>query len=474
MVKVVLNEEKFRYDIYQIINLYHSFEEIDFTKEDGDYYINIDSHSIEIKGKDLEKTYPISKDVKSDIKKAVFNYFKSIMDKPLPWGTLVGIRPSKIALSMLKEGKDEEEIIEYFKEKYLASREKAKLCIDIAIYEDKFINTSKDFISVYIGMPFCPTRCVYCSFTANPIGGNKPLVKPYLDALIYEIREIAAYIEEKNLKLQCVYFGGGTPTAINDEEFRYLMGEIYNNLIVDKDVEEFNVECGRPDSISLDKLKTMKDFKVNRISINPQTMNDSTLKSIGRNHSVELVKSVYKEARDMGFDNINMDLIVGLPGENLDHVKKSYEEILKLKPDSLTVHGMSVKRASRLYEDICHNKTLIIPSQRELNSMYDLTKDLGKELGMSPYYMYRQKNMVGNMENVGYAIKGKEGIYNIQIIEERQTIIALGADGVSKVVFLDENRIERFANVKDVREYIKRIEEMVDKKKELLNTLYTS
>ncbi|WP_034850024.1 coproporphyrinogen III oxidase [Clostridium hydrogeniformans] len=474
MVKVVLNEEKFRYDIYQIINLYHSFQDIEFTKDEGDYYINIDSYNIEIKGKELEKTYPISKDVRTDIKKSVFSYFKDIMDKPLPWGTLVGIRPSKIALSMIKEGKSEEEIIEYFNEKYLVSREKAKLCIDVARYEEEFVNTSKDSISVYIGMPFCPTRCVYCSFTANPIGGNKSLVKPYLDALIYEIKEIASYIKEKNLTLQCVYFGGGTPTSVNDEDFRYLMEEIYNNLIEGKNVEEFTVECGRPDSISIDKLKTMRDFKVHRISINPQTMNDSTLKSIGRNHSVDLVKEVYNEARDMGFDNINMDLIVGLPGEDLSHIKKSYEEILKLKPDSLTIHGMSVKRASRLYEDICHNKTLKIPHQRELNSMYDLTKDLGKDLGMNPYYMYRQKNMVGNMENVGYAVKGKEGIYNIQIIEERQTIIALGADGVSKVVFLDENRIERFANVKDVREYIKRVSEMVDKKKALLSTLYTS
>lgn len=472
MVKIVLNNEKFRYDIYQIVNLYYGFQDIKFVDDDGDFYINIDENSIEIKGRTLEKTYELKDSIRDSIKEGTFSYFHDLTNKKLPWGTLVGIRPSKIALSLLQQSKSEKEIIEYFKDKYLAKEEKAKLCIDVAKYEDKFINTEKDKVSIYIGMPFCPTRCLYCSFTSNPIASNKKLVDPYLDALIKETIAIGKYIKEKNLKVQCVYFGGGTPTAVNDEQFERLMVEIYSNLIKDRSIEEFTVECGRPDSITKEKLTTMKKYEVSRISINPQTMNDSTLKAIGRNHSSTLVKEVFKEARDMGFDNINMDLIVGLPGEKTLQVEKSCDEIFKFKPDSLTIHGMSVKRASRLYEQICLKKEFSIPEQEELNHMYNLTKELANKLYMKPYYMYRQKNMVGNMENVGYSKAEKEGIYNIQMIEEHQTIIALGADAVSKVVFLDENRIERFANVKDVREYISRIDEMIDKKQQLLNNLY--
>lgn len=472
MIKIVLNNEKFRYDIYQIVNLYYGFQDIKFVDDYGDFYINIDENSMEIKGITLEKTYEFKNNIKDNVKEGVFRYFRDLTNKNLPWGTLVGIRPSKIALTLLQENKSEKEIVQYFKDRYLAIEEKAKLCIDVAKYEDKFINNKKDKVSIYIGMPFCPTRCLYCSFTSNPIASNKKLVDPYLDALIKEIIALDAYVKEKNLEVECVYFGGGTPTAVNDEQFERLMVEIYNNLIKDKIIGEFTVECGRPDSITKEKLTTMKKYEVSRISINPQTMNDSTLKAIGRNHSSTLVKEVFKEARDMGFDNINMDLIVGLPGERTLQVEKSCDEILKLEPDSLTIHGMSVKRASRLYEQICLKKEFSIPEQEELNHMYNLTKELANKLYMKPYYMYRQKNMVGNMENVGYSKVEKEGIYNIQMIEEHQTIIALGADAVSKVVFLDEDRIERFANVKDVREYISRIDEMIYKKQQLLNTLY--
>ena len=474
MTKVRLNDLKYRYDIYQMLNLFYSFNDIDFVEEDYDIEVDISLENIVINNKKISKSYNMLKEVpvKEQIRKSVFQFLKDLTGKELPWGTLIGIRPSKIATSLLNEGMKEEEIAGYFYEHYFASEEKAKLCIEVAKNEMETVTNSKNSISVYIGMPFCPTRCLYCSFTSNPIGGNKALVESYLQALNYEIEELGKFINEHNLNIQCVYFGGGTPTSVNDSQFEGVMEKIFTTFVEGRKIQEFTVECGRPDSITESKLNTMKKYLVSRISINPQTMNDDTLKAIGRNHSVLDVKNCFNLARELGFHNINMDIIIGLPGESIDHVKNTCEEILALNPENLTVHGMSVKRASKLYEKLLDNYKLKELSQSEINEMYHVTSELSKKLHMKPYYMYRQKNMVGNMENVGYAKSDKEGIYNIQMIEDTQTIIALGADAVSKIVFIEENRIERFANVKDIKEYVNRIEEMVMKKIELLESLY--
>ena len=473
-VKINLNNLKYRYDIYQIFNLFYPYDAIEFGEEESTFEVIVENHCIILKtaGKNLEKTFE-EEVTKQHLKREIFKFLKSLTHKELPWGTLVGIRPSKIALDMVKAGYSNDDIIKYFRDNYLASEKKAQLCIDVAAREESFVNHDKNLVSVYVGMAFCPTRCVYCSFASNPIGGNKKLVEPYVECLKQEISAIAEYIKDKNLKVQCVYFGGGTPTSVDEKTFHGVMKEIYDDIISQFNPEEFTVECGRPDSITEEKLKTMKDFKVNRISINPQTMNDNALKSIGRNHDSKEVIEKFNLARSLGFDNINMDIIVGLPGEGLREINHTLDIIKKLSPDNLTVHGMSIKRASKLHEEIVLKNTVKIAEQEELNKMYEATTIAAKELGMKPYYMYRQKNMVGNMENIGYSIEGKESIYNIQIIEEKQTILAAGADAVTKVVFLDENRLERFADVKDVREYVKRLPEMVEKKIELLNTLYS-
>ena len=475
-IKVKLSNMNFRYDVFLMINLFFSFINIEFINEEFDLSIDIDEEAGNVIIKDNEGlfSYEINRSYKpsEEVKKALFIYLRKVTGKFLPWGTLVGIRPSKKALDLLEKGYSEDEVIKEFKDRHETSAEKAQLCIDVAKYEKSIVNKDENTVSIYVGMPFCPTRCVYCSFTSNPIGGKAALVKEYLNAITKEIEAISKYVSEKNLTIETVYFGGGTPTAVNDEEFEDIMNKIYRGFVEGKNVKEFTVECGRVDSITEKKLQSMKRYKVHRISINPQTMNDDTLKSIGRNHNSKAVEECFNLARDLGFDNINMDMIVGLPGEGLSHINKSCEEILKLNPDSITIHGMSVKRGSRLHENLVNKGQFTIPNQDELNAMYTATKKLSLDLNMKPYYMYRQKNMVGNMENVGYCRNEKICIYNIQMIEEKQTIIALGADGVSKVVFLDENRIERFANVKDVKEYNNRIEEMIDRKIELLNTLY--
>lgn len=470
-LKIKLNNLKYRYDVYQMFNIYYALDEIKF-EEDGNYIINIEEDKISFSFNEFYRECKVSENIKEDIKRLIFSSLKEITCDYYPWGILVGIRPSKIALKYLEEGKSEDEIIDLFAKKHLASEEKAKLCIKVAKKEQELVNKDEKSIAIYIGMAFCPTRCFYCSFTANPIGSNKKLVNPYLDALAYEIREMKKYVNERNLKIESVYFGGGTPTAVNNEEFEDIMKEIYNAFVLDKDILEFTVECGRPDSITLEKLQTMKKYNTTRISINPQTMNDDTLKMIGRGHTSKDVIDKFNLARNLGFDDINMDMIIGLPGEGIKEAEYTANEILKLRPDSLTVHGLSLKRASILYENFILKKGIQIKKQDELSSMYEISRNLAKSLNIEPYYMYRQKNMVGNMENLGYSKEGKECLYNIQMIEDKQTIIALGADAVSKVVFLEENRIERFGNVKDIREYTSRIKEMVEEKIKLLDELY--
>lgn len=479
MIKIKLNsnKEKERYDVYHIFKLFYGFKDIEFefgNTEEYDYEVKIFYDKVVIKAKDEEeKSFYINNEnpVRHEIRSSIFKYLREKTGKDLPWGVLIGIRPTKIVLEMIRKGIDEIEITKTLKEYYFLRDDKIRLCIDIAKKENQKVNKDSKTVSVYVGMPFCPTRCLYCSFASNTIKGCEKLVQPYLDALNYEIEKTKEFIDRKGLNIECVYFGGGTPTSVNDNDFENLLRNMYNSFVKNRDVKEFNVECGRPDSISLNKLKSMKKYDVDRISINPQSMNEDTLKFIGRNHSVQDIIDKFNLAREVGFDNINMDIIIGLPNETLEHVQTTCREILKLHPDSLTVHGMTIKRGSILHEKL-FKKEIKIMEQNELNEMFKATEKLAKDLGIKPYYMYRQKKMVGNMENIGYCEQGKEGLYNIEMIEEKQTIIALGAHAVTKVVFLDNNKIERFGNLKDVREYINRIEEKVNGKIELLEKLY--
>ncbi|BBK76235.1 coproporphyrinogen III oxidase [Clostridium butyricum] len=472
-IKVNLNNLKYRYEVYQLFNVYFPMNEIQFLeKDEADYIFYIDEQIMKFQYKEYFKEESLGEDIKNSLRRFLFLCLRDLTNDVYPWGILIGIRPSKIALKLLNEGKSEEEIIDIFKEKYLAHADKARLCMEVAKAEERIVNKDNNTIAIYIGMAFCPTKCMYCSFTSNPIGSYKKMVMPYVQSLMKEIKEISKYVKEKKLNVETVYFGGGTPTSVSDGEFMMVMDEIYDGFIKDGNVKEFTVECGRPDTLNKTKLQTMKDCNVTRISINPQTMNDKTLKLIGRTHSCEDIKEKFHMARQLGFDDINMDIIIGLPGEGHAEVLKTKDEIFKLKPDSITVHGLALKRGSIMYENFVLKKGIPITPHEEIVKMYEESKNLAESLGLSPYYMYRQKNMVGNMENLGYAKEGKECIYNIQMIEERQTIIALGAAAVSKVVFLEEDRLERFPNLKDLHEYVTRTDEMIERKKELLNSLY--
>lgn len=289
------------------------------------------------------------------------------------------------------------------------------------------------------------------------------MVGSYIKALRKEIKSVGKILADKGLKIQSIYIGGGTPTAIDAQHLGELLKEIEDTFCMD-DVKEYTLEAGRPDSITEEKLATIARSRVNRISINPQTMKDETLVRIGRSHTSGDIIEAFNLARELGFDNINMDVIAGLPGEDINDFMYTLDEIKKLAPESITVHTMSVKRASRLNDE---KNSYDLTDEDEVTKMVDSAYEFIKDIGLKPYYLYRQKNILGNLENIGYSKPGAESIYNIQIMEERQTIIALGAGATTKLVYPKEDRIERVFNVKSVEEYISRIDEMIGRKENM-------
>jgi oxygen-independent coproporphyrinogen-3 oxidase len=358
----------------------------------------------------------------------------------------------------------DEEIYDFMKTNYYSSDEKTRLAIEIANRERQLLSQLdyENGYSLYVGIPFCPTTCLYCSFTSYPIGRWKNKTYLYLDALFKELDYVAE--KKRGCTLDTVYFGGGTPTSLSAEDLDKLITKVKTTFDFSS-VKEFTVEAGRPDSITREKLEVLKKHGVTRISINPQTMKQETLDLIGRLHTVEDVREKFLLAREVGFDNINMDLICGLPEEDLEDVRATMEQIKALGPDSITVHSLAIKRAARLNTMKEVYKDLKITNTQD---MIDLTAAYAREMGQEPYYLYRQKNMAGNFENVGYSAPGKACIYNILIMEEQQTIIGCGAGTTTKRVFPGENRIERVENVKNVEQYIERIDEMIARKEQLL------
>lgn len=401
------------------------------------------------------------KEARNVFKRMMYDMLKKLTGRELPWGTLTGVRPTKIVYTLLEDGKNDHEIRDYLKKEYYVSEKKGDLAIKVASNEKRLLEKLdyNNGYSLYAGIPFCPTTCLYCSFTSYPLAVWKDRVDTYVDAMLKELEFTSRLMKDK--KLDTFYMGGGTPTTLEPEQLDRVLS-FFEEHFDTTGLKEYTIEAGRPDSIKRDKLLIMKKHGVDRISINPQTMNDDTLKLIGRHHTVEQIKEAFTLARECGFDNINMDLIIGLPGETREHIERTMREVALLAPDSLTVHSLAIKRAARLnifwekYKDYAMVNT---------DDIINMTADCAAAMGMEPYYLYRQKNMAGNFENVGYSKPGREGIYNILIMEEKQTIMAVGAGASTKVVFPEENRIERVENVKDVTTYIENIDEMIDRKR---------
>lgn len=465
-VKLIVENHNSQFELKNIINIFKPDMKMDYTiisrlddTRASATVLKGDGSQIDVVV--AESTIETIKEItpRQGLKKTLYTVLSEITGKKMPWGILTGIRPTKIVHNY-KDKKYSEAFIEAkLMDVYCISREKVNLMMEIARKEEEILSGNKEEeISLYIGIPFCPTRCLYCSFTSYSLEENKEQVGVYLDALIKEIQAVAASVQGKPIR--SLYIGGGTPTSLDNGQLERLLKEVEKCFNIEE-IEEYTIEAGRPDTLNRHKLKLMKQYKVDRISINPQTMSQKTLDGVGRSHTVEDIVDTFYMAREECHDNINMDLIIGLPGETQKDVENTMRELEKLQPDSITVHTMAIKRASRLKEQI---EGYDLAKVADIEKMLQITAKGAKAMGMEAYYMYRQKDILGNFENVGYAIPGKESIYNIQMIAEQQTIIAMGAGAISKEISPSYKKIKRIPNVKNLEQYIDRIDEMIDRK----------
>lgn len=467
-MKILLKQNDETYAVRDIIRLFVPFEKFKFVSDAPydvlvSYSINENEHIFYCEYKNFSHTLIKDGYNKNYVKLCLFYTFLKAFDnkeKPV-WGILTGIRPSKLVRDIMDEKKSDEEITKILKNDYLVNQKKIELVKKIAKTEDKIIKDIKEnSVSLYISIPFCPTRCLYCSFISQSLAYSKTLVEPYLDALKKEIKATSNLLKRLNKFVDSVYIGGGTPTSISAFHLDDLISTLYKEFDL-SNIKEFTVEAGRPDTIDVEKLKVIKNHNVKRISINPQTFNDKTLKIIGRNHTAKETEEKFYLAKSMGFNHINTDIIANLPGENLSDFEYTLKKIEELNPESVTVHSLSIKHGSYLAEKYnMQNQNINLA-----NNMIDLAIDNLYSMGKIPYYIYRQKNTTGNLENIGFCNKGCECVYNIAIMQEVQTNIALGAGASTKMVV--GNQIERAFNVKEVSEYIKRIDEMILRKENL-------
>ncbi|MBR6402822.1 MAG: coproporphyrinogen dehydrogenase HemZ [Eubacterium sp.] len=459
---------------------------------------------IEEKGHVLYSAYAYGdftdrKRYRNKLKLASYRILSEYTGRVLPWGSLTGMRPTKIATSALEKGKNRTDIIDYYQNTYDTSHEKAGLATTVAIKEQSILRTFnpiRDYC-LYIGIPFCPTRCLYCSFAAYPIFEYKTKVKDYINALKQELPYISFLNRHRHLV--AIYIGGGTPTSLSEKDLEALLKCVEDTFDLTY-LREYTIEAGRPDSVTVEKLEIMKRYGCTRISINPQTMNASTLRTIGRGHTPADIKWAFNEARKAGFKNINMDLIAGLPNESLEDMEYTLSEIRKMNPESVTVHSLAIKRAAELNQQYDSFRETI---NHDMDKMISLASVTLADMKLKPYYLYRQKNIAGNLENTGYAKEGKECLYNVLIMEEKLDTFAAGAGGITRLISVkprsgdeiddmsyelrvdsddnvvekepvnvmdltaadfDVTRVDRVENVKNIDDYIDRVDEMLERK----------
>jgi len=377
-----------------------------------------------------------------------------------PWGILTGVRPVKL-LRRLAEESNEEQAVKKFEKDFFVSNEKIALSRETEHNERKILELSKpESFSLYVGIPFCPSRCSYCSFVMASIERAEKLIEPYTKLLCEEIKRTAEIANKLGLRLETVYFGGGTPTTLSAEQLDTVLGTVNKSFDMST-CREFTVEAGRPDTIDIAKLFALKENNVDRISINPQTVNDEVLKTIGRKHTAQQFFDAFELARKCGFDNINTDLIAGLPTDTPESFKNSLDSIVRLNAECITVHTLCMKRASRLTTE---GVTLDLQQARDAREMLAYTQNILGQNEYLPYYMYRQSRMVGNLENVGWSKKGFESLYNVYVMDETHTILACGSGGVTKLKRNNPDYLERIFNFKYPYEYIDRFDELIQRK----------
>ena len=436
------------------------------SPEDGSLLLTA---AAELHGKSGEKRRTLPADAPSEeqelaLCRLLYDLLQEMTGYTPPWGLLTGIRPVRKVIQCLDAGMTAEEAGNMLRERYLVSEKKMQLAVDTALVQQPILPHSAKEIGLYISIPFCPTRCSYCSFVSHSMETAKALIPGYVEKLCEEIAVYGEIIPAYGLTVQSVYIGGGTPTAISAEQLRTVMEAVAKHIDLSH-AREYTVEAGRADTITAEKLAVIKEMGATRISVNPQTLQDSVLEAIGRRHTAQQAVDAFLLAREMGFDDINMDLIAGLPTDTYDGFADTLGQVMALQPDSITVHTLTLKRSADLYQSETAEGTI-----EEVERMAALSAKLLPEGGWRPYYLYRQKNTIGNLENVGYAKPSKENLYNILIMDETQTILGAGCGASTKIVFTDGD-IARILNYKFPYEYIDRFEKMMEKKQTLRELL---
>ena len=476
-MKIFIEGHSFNYEIEKLCRIFLPFEKIEFIekKVDADTLVILSREeaynlfvSLNLDGKSAERKLSIQpcddKEAERQLAVMLYECFVEITGYESRWGILTGVRPAKL-FSKLMNDLGIEGAREYFSDKLLVSPQKSNLCLDAVKGEKAIIDLSEEkSISLYVGIPFCPSRCSYCSFVSHSVEQAKKLIPQYLELLCVEIKETGEIAKKCDLKLETVYIGGGTPTSLSAEQLETLMNAIKENFDIEN-IREYTVEAGRPDTITIEKLNAIKLGGATRISINPQTMNDAVLENIGRKHTADETVTAFHLAREAGFDNINMDLIAGLPGDTYESFCETIKKIKELDPESVTIHTLSLKRSSTMNVNGEYPQLKI---GEEASKMLDFGKEELEKSNLYPYYMYRQSKMVGNLENVGYSKPGFEGLYNVYIMDETHTILACGASAVTKLRKFGYNYIERVYNFKYPYEYINRFQEQLERKEKIL------
>ncbi len=482
-MKLCLSGHEYKYAVEQIFLMFFPSEKPvyveEFTENEDCSYIALTNSGgrytayskVSLGGKIFEaETHTVTdrsdelkfhRELQKCLKLSYYTAARAATGMEAPWGAVTGIRPVKIPTKLIESGLSCEEAEKVLREEYFVSPEKARLAVETAgmsIAAKKSLR--KGDISLYIGIPFCPTRCSYCSFVSSSVEKSLNLLEPYLEALFTEMEAAARLIEETGLKIISIYIGGGTPTTLSAAMLDRLFANMRSCFEL-SDVREFTVEAGRADTVDEEKLRVIKAAGAGRISINPQTMNDSVLKVIGRKHTAQDVVKAFEAARKVGFDAINADLIAGLPTDTAQDFKESLKKVIALSPENITVHTLALKKGSKLTEGG------FLPSESEVTEMLEISQRLLRKAGYKPYYLYRQKFTAGNFENLGWCREGRESLYNICIMEELQTIISLGGGGVTKLVAPECGRIERIFNAKYPYEYMASLDKEIKSKEYL-------
>ena len=460
MASIITKGHELSTAVEQVVQLFfdvHSDLTVESRIEGGTVITRIEND-----GQVGEECFPVpegadKKQLSNSVKKSALLACRKISDMPTPWGISTGIRPAKIARMLIDEGKTDPQVLRLMEEEYWIEPARTRLCLDVAKKERAILDMSEESsVSLYVGIPFCPTRCAYCSFISQSLTHNNKFMLPYVDACEREIRRCGEIAGKLGLRPISAYFGGGTPTAIPAEQLRRLIETLKSSFDM-SNLREFTVEAGRPDTLTPEMMEMLQDCGIHRISINPQTMHQCTLDAIGRRHSPEDVERAFALAREYGMEIINADLILGLPGETPAMLEETLDRITALNPEAITVHTMYMKRAARLKSDFEK-----LRFARNVNEMMELCRSRMAAYGAEPYYMYKQKNTLGNLENIGFAKPGSECLYNVYIMEEVHSIIAMGGGASTKLVRGD--RIERIFNPKEAGDYVSRIDEILEKK----------